>query len=191
MISKLINLGAVEAPSFNQQQRVYMHPVTQTLPDAIKRWAGAIAKALSFAPMEGGWITLDEKHIKAGETHRRAGAHVDGNFYGAAWGSGRWQRNDHTGGLFLLANAEGSCAYTGEIDAEPTPWLNEGSPDSASDGGDCQHMDLSGLTCHRLLPNILYWMNSGGIHESLPLVSDTDRSLLRITLPHNCPQLAC
>jgi hypothetical protein len=193
MISRLVELGTVNTPAFAegftymQKVKVGVH-----IPDILSRWVNAIGTALFFAPMKEAWVTVDERRIPAGETHRRSGAHVDGNFYGAeGWtGPGGWQRNDQTGGLFLLASSEGSVAYTGEIDDVPSPWVNEGAADSPSDGGDCSHMNLGQLVKHRLLPNILYWMNSGGIHESIPVTRDTERSLLRVTLPHNCPQLA-
>lgn len=198
MITRLEKLASIITPSF-AQGFIYMVPVEIgtpcKLPDKFKAWESVVDQVLQFSPAQSGtaFVTIDERIIPQGETHRRPGAHVDGNYFkGLGWGGGAWQRNDHTGGVFLLSSDKGAVAWEGEIDDEPTPWINEGSPDSASDGGDCEHMKpaLASLRETALEPNTLYWMNSGGIHESIPVAHETRRSLLRITLPPDAPQLA-
>ena len=192
MQSRLIAIGAVQTPDF-QPGFSYMTPVEigGRIPDTLNRWSHAIAVALGLCGLKTGtaWVTLDEKALESGQVHRRPGPHMDGNYRQGAWGVDGWKGYDQRGGLFLLASAEGARAWTGDIPGEPTPWNFEGADGKPSDGGDCAHMDLRGMKQHRLLPNVLYWMNSCGIHESIPVHAPVNRSLMRLTLPHYCPQL--
>lgn len=166
------------------------------LPIGLREWEKVVDHVTKHLPIKSGtaYVTIDEREIPGGATHRRPGAHVDGNYFGPqnGWGGGGWHRNDHTGGVMLLASSAGAVAWEGEVSDDPTPWNNEGSADGPSDGGDCEHMrrELASLDKTELKSNVLYWMNSGGIHESIPVKSNTKRSLLRITLPPDYPQLA-
>lgn len=137
------------------------------------------------------FLTVDEKVVQAGKTHRRGGAHVDGNFI-FDWGDGggqpswlnggegrvltpeqhRLQYQSPLGGTIIASNYEGCDVWTGEIDGIP------------GRGGNCEHLrpQFEKLDKFRMRANCAYIGNSLFVHESMPLDQTVRRQLIRLTL---------
>lgn len=157
------------------------------------QFKGLVEEMISGLPIKKGlaYFTVDGKLIKKGESHRRPGVHIDGNFLPSqGWDSGGWKiggggkvlsESDHliayesnTGGL-LIASTHPACkGWNG---------LFEGRP---STGGDCAHINITG-NGFIMNPNVIYYGNSQFLHESVPVDKDVHRTLVRITLPVDYP----
>lgn len=143
------------------------------------------------------FVTIDEKDLKAGQTHRRGGAHVDGVYetavekLGLDWGAGggggwlngvpgrilseeaqRRSYQNENGGMIIVSNHAACQVWLGELDGVP------------GQGGSCEHLrdQFADLDTGVMDPNRVYKTNSTCIHESLPVTEDVRRQLLRITL---------
>lgn len=179
--------------------RVYMHEFDMEnpiLPDGCERWLSTIEEIISYSPTKKGkaYLTIDEKLVRSGETHRRGGPHTDGNYLfgwgggGSGWLTGEDGRflpqdkheqqycSEH-GGMFVVSSYEACKGWNGEFSGQP------------GQGGDCSNIDLSNLSDFILKKNTLYWGNSTFIHESLPVQEDVKRQLIRITLPSDAVSL--
>lgn len=186
MVSEIVNLGHIFMPKYASRQ-VYMQPFS--LDESNHLLDGFIAKMVSFVPHIKGeaYLTVDEKLVKDGRSHRRGGAHVDGNYI-SGWGSSsgwltgvagrKLPESDHAkhycaeaGGTLIISDINGCRGWTGNYSGKPTQ------------GGNCEHIDLSEMDTILMEPNYLYWMNSTAIHESIPIEGHRMRSLIRITLP--------
>jgi hypothetical protein len=135
------------------------------------------------------FFTIHGKKIKKGETLRRGGAHIDGNYepHQMDLGGGGWkvgqdgrdvshpthirQFNKETGGIVLASNYRACNGWIGEYDNKPEK------------GGDCSHFDLD--DSFSLEPNEVYYGNNHFIHESLPMSGDVHRVFARITMPED------
>lgn len=149
-----------------------------------------------FEPKGEAYLTVHTKELKANETHRRPGAHIDGNYIigRASWGGGGgWKvggdgqtltAQEHAlsydvkrGGMLIASDYPACKAWKGVVNGV------------ASTGGDCSHIDLNGHMCETLEPNRVYYGTSQFIHESIPVDKDVTRTLMRITLPADYPYL--
>lgn len=178
--------------------RVYMHKFDMSnpqMPVGYERWNSTLKEIVSESPIKSGmaYITIDEKIVKSGETHRRGGAHTDGNYLFGWGGGGGWltgedgrflPRDKHVeqycsdkGGMLIISSYKACKGWNGDINGEP------------NQGGDCSHLDLSNMENYELDSNTLYWGNSTFIHESLPVDEDIKRQLVRLTLPADSPEL--
>ncbi len=193
--SLITPLGYMPMPVFTDTQ-VYMEPFElgmPVLPLALKLWEDLTRAAV--AHIVGGvgtaFLTVDQKVVHRGLTHRRPGPHVDGNYL-HSWRQGDWKTGGAgrelppelhrasycaPGGGMLIASSHALCrAWVGEYEGEP------------GQGGDCQHLADAGvldrMDSFLLEPFVLYLANSTCIHASLPSGEDIRRSLFRITLPH-------
>lgn len=79
--------------------------------------------------------------------------------------------------LVLASNVQACRAWEGIYTGEPV------------DGGDCTHIDLTGLNELTLLPNTAYRGNVTMLHESLPVPEDCYRTLVRINVPGWSPEM--
>lgn len=77
------------------------------------------------------------------------------------------------GGMIIASNYEACDGWSGVFESIPL------------DGGDCSHIDVSSLNKFRLKANKVYLGNSTFLHESLPILEDVKRQLIRITLPND------
>lgn len=135
-----------------------------------------------------GYLTVDEKEVMPGSSHRRGGPHTDGNYLYGWGGGGGWNtgedgrvltREKHLaqycaeGGGMIIASTYAACrAWVGDFTGEP------------DQGGNCEAIDLTGMDSFLLKPNTLYLANSTCIHESIPIMEKVKRQLFRLTLPH-------
>lgn len=189
------DIGAVALPTFGGDQ-LYMHPVdvvTRQLPAAFSRWEDTVSILLDRAQVKEGivYLTIDEKELTPGKSHRRGGAHVDGvwipemSAHGrpghvvrvGGWEAptGRWKEASNGGGLVLLSSVEGCKAWAGEFEGEPGV------------GGDLEHIrgQLDASAATPLRAGNAYLLNVWGVHESVPVTRLVQRSLVRLTLPES------
>lgn len=199
--SKCKELGAIEFPRFNNI-RIYMEPISldftaisHSVNPNFGEYAPIVLNLLEKLPIKTGnaYLTIDEKLIHAGESHRRGGPHVDGNYIFSWGGGGGWLTGCDGRYLPLDKHRLQYCADKGGMLIASTysackGWLGEFS-DEPEQGGNCSHIDTSSLKEIMLDANKLYWGNSTFIHESLPVAENVYRQLIRITLPADSPDL--
>jgi len=196
--SKSKMIKPISLPEYRGDQ-VYMHEfdmANPSLPKGYERWNTTLKEMVVASPKQTGkaYITIDEKIVKAGKSHRRGGPHTDGNYlFGWGGGGGGWltgedgrllPREQHEeqycsekGGMLMVSSYEACKGWNGDYEGQP------------NQGGDCSHLDLSKMNNFNLKSNTLYWGNSTFIHESLPLEEDVKRQLVRITLPADAEDL--
>lgn len=184
--------------------RIMMMPVEfsnmDSIPNSLEGYKPMIEKLFNEVPDEKGvgYLTIDEKFLKKGETHRRPGLHVDGMFNGGikgGWGGGGWGgsqpipsgswgggggwggSNSSTGGFILASNVPGCRAWKQTVWSDP---IND---------GECGHMEefLKDENSEVLKGGIAYWLNPMCVHESLPMDEDKQRQLIRLSFPNDCP----
>jgi len=188
-------LNKIIFPIFSGKQ-LYMHKTSNKnliLPNGFEEYKNPISNMLSMINDCDGdiYITIDEKMINKNESHRRGGIHTDGNYIYGWGGGGGWltgengrvlskEKHDRqymsTSGGWLIASTFSACkAWKGKVNG----YIGQ--------GGNCDHLSSQLHSCEEitLKENIVYFMNSTGIHESLPVLQNVKRSLLRITLPHD------
>ena len=86
--------------------------------------------------------------------------------------NGVWRSEHFAPELLVLASDVGACvAYVGEVDGDPMV------------GGDCAHLDLSGLERRPLEPHVAHVGNVTMIHESVPVAQTCRRTLVRLNVP--------
>lgn len=159
------------------------------------------------------YLMVDCGIVPAGTTHRRKGLHIDGYWnpeisaHGYAGGHGG-HRSIHSGhgsgrrhsyeppshkgrspfhgsgtnswqdatfeepeGLILASSIAACVGYVGEFEGP------------IREGGDCSHIDLSGLDPIYMQANTIYQGNVTCLHESLPVSTDCQRQLVRLNVP--------
>lgn len=135
------------------------------------------------------FFTIHGKKLKKGQTLRRGGPHIDGNYepHLMTFGNGGWkvgqdgpgintalhdrQYNNERGGIILASNYEACLGWVGEYAGLPNT------------GGDCSHIKLDDP--FMLKRNQVYYGNNHFIHESLEVRDDVHRVLARITMPED------
>lgn len=215
MQSIVKELGTVTFP-LHTMERVYMKEFRKEagLPGELKRWQPTIDQMLLEVDTDGPiYLMIDQGLVKANTTHRRSGVHIDGYWiptlqtHGSQPGGhitnavGRWDNRPswiHSKSkgywdgdywntnpkatdwpdeaLILASNVSASNAYIGEWDGV------------IKDGGDCSHLDLSGLQRVALEANKVYAGNVTMLHESTPVMEDVLRSLVRLSVPGWSPK---
>jgi hypothetical protein len=135
------------------------------------------------------YLTIDQKELKSGETHRRQGLHVDGypltdmddnggswGGGGGGWGGGKGRDWCNGSGLLTVSDVEGCRAWNQTFYGVPKP------------EGDCEHLrdecvdDYSEI----LKPYTLYWLSPSCVHESIPISMNNKRTFVRLSLPSEC-----
>ncbi len=175
MISNIMIGGNVEFPE-NTGERIYMMPFTleSGLPEHVARWQGTIDSMIADIDTdETMYLMVDQGLIKSGDSHRRGGAHIDGNWIASNDGLiARYKTQFVSDESIILASDVSACnAYSGEFIGSP------------KDGGDCSHIDISSADVTRLEANKVYTGNVTMIHESLQVEKDVMRTLVRINVP--------
>jgi hypothetical protein len=179
----IIPLGRVVMPEFSGI-RIMMMPFVLQDPETIpyQQWRAPIAEIVSWNERLHagdtwgvGFLTIDEALVKAGETHRRPGLHVDGI---GAWGG---PKPYAAGGMVLLASHFGCIGW------------NQRMPGPAGDEGDCEHLrsKLDGSRRLEMQPEIAYWCAPGAMHEAVVQPADVRRQLVRVSMPNSCPWHDC
>jgi len=184
-------IGPIKFPVWTgiriQMMPFVMHDMA-SLPPELAHWLAALTTVMaSCREIVGvGYLTIDERVVKAGETHRRPGLHVDGM---GNWGGGSWGAK----GMFMASG----IPLNGNLKT-PTcaAWRQDfiGSPLSGADPGDpmegnCDHLRPQCLLGSRTLlkPDTVYWCDSMCVHESLPMPYSARRTFVRVSMPSDCP----
>lgn len=190
MQSKVAIIGSVSLPLIEGKHSMLPFDLQtlEGLPEQFKATAAAMLKGIK--EVGTAFFTIEGKQLKAGQTLRRPGAHIDGNYepHRMSFGddsNGGWKTGGegspvghptHTrqfctvsGGIILASNFPASQGWVGEYEGV------------AERGGDCTHIELD--TPFMLQPDVVYYGNAHFIHESLPMSADCHRVFARITLP--------
>ncbi len=178
--------ATINLPMFSNT-RVMMMPIElgdiESVPDSLNHWKPSIYELFLLSDCkEGvGYLTIDEKIVKAGATHRRAGKHVDGVYKGKAgpWagdGGGGW--GSAGAGMLTVANVVGCKA-----------WNQAGIEGFAGYEGEADHLasQLKEESATLFQPNMVYWVDGFCIHESLPMEKDCERQFVRLSMPSKAP----
>lgn len=130
-------------------------------------------------PAGVGYLTIDEAELRAGETHRRPGLHVDGvgedGTVGAApYGGGGGYAS---AGMVLMANALGCVGWAGDFEGAPGP------------DGDCAHLAPQCLGREAIFfePLRAYWCGPLAVHQAVPVQRACRRQFLRVSMPSKAP----
>ncbi len=187
--SEAQKVGIITMPNFNYRTSMVLFNletlvgVPKELESLVKDMTRNLKKRKGIA-----FLTADCKQIQKGKTHRRPGAHIDGNYLGLDLGNGGgggWKVGDNgstltreqhqqsycssTGGMLIVSDYQACKGWTGVFDAV------------AGTGGSCEHLELG--DGFWLQPLMVYQTTSQFIHESMPIKEDVTRHLVRITLP--------
>jgi hypothetical protein len=171
-----------DAQDININMMPYVHGDISSLPDETKAFWDIISRC-NFPEGEVCYLTIDERLVKAGTSHRRPGLHTEayeahgcwggpGGAWGAGsigWGGGGWGGQK---GLYMASTVDKSCAiYDTQLDGghlgdcEPIRDMVEQHPRTDTKAG------------------MLYWITDKTPHESLPLSEDTYRQWIRVVSP--------
>jgi len=179
-VSEFRKVGDLKLPPYSGT-RVMMLPIVigdcASIPDFLSHYRWTAWRLAHMADPEHlgkvGYLTIDEKHVLAGTTHRRAGMHVDGG-KDRGWGGGGWAGKDT--GMLTISSHVGCRAWAQTFDGE------------VGDEGDCEglfdELQSSGTL---LAPGTVYWLGGLCVHESLAQPSDVKRQFVRLSLPSEAP----
>ena len=131
--SEFRKVGELALPPFSGT-RVMMLPIIigerGSMPESVSHYAWTAWRLAHMADPahlgEVGYLTIDEKLVPAGRTHRRAGMHVDGG-QDRGWGGGGRPWASATG--MLTVSSHGGCRA----------WAQDFAGD-VGDEGDCEHL---------------------------------------------------
>lgn len=201
--SQFKKLKSITLPEFTGI-RVLMLPILlediDTLPDDLVNYKETVQELIDLSPerIGVGYLTIDEKLVKQNTSHRLKGLHVDGVGTDGRTDIGPWARvglkyacethwdktNLHwydnaagIGGMLTVSNPSGCRAWNKEFDG------------SIKTDGDCEHLRNQFLLEESVVfePNMVYWCNATCVHESLPMLEDTQRTFVRLSMPSNAP----
>jgi hypothetical protein len=174
-----------------------------TLPDYLAGYKDLIWQCPVLAqPSEGGvlkkivYLSVHESLVRAGETHRRPGLHIErpacvsarviphdttygSEYHSACWGLGFSDENGHpVDGIYMASNVDDSC--------EVWPALIDDPAEVTDDHGSVEHMRSymlrSGVRPIKLKANSLTWITDRTPHESLPIKSSVYRQWFRLVV---------
>ena len=178
--SEFRKVGDLTLPSFSGT-RVMMLPIVigerGSLPDFVSHYKHTAWRLAQMCDADHlgkvGYLTIDEKLVPFGRTHRRAGMHVDGG-EGRGWGGGRpWASK---AGMLTVSSHPGCRAWAQEFDGE------------VGDEGSCDHLaDQLKSDGTMLGAGEVYWLGGLCVHESLPQPENVKRQFIRLSFPSTAP----
>lgn len=178
--SSVQKCGRVAFPEFTGE-RVYMREFTKAagLPADLSRWQPTVDAMLDSVDSSGSiFLMVDQAKVLAGASHRRGGIHIDGAWlpelqcHGGGGGTGWRHGVDGPSDTLILASDVFGCrGYAGAVDV------------SIGGGGDCSHIDLSGLDEIDFEPGFAYRGDAlSMLHESIALLRDSFRTVVRLNV---------
>lgn len=187
-------------------ERIYMREFRKRdgLPPDLSRWQLTIDAMLDGIDTDGPiYLMVDQQRVRAGNMHRRGGVHIDGFWMPEIFTHGSPvphhstdpspRRGNHA--IRAAGHGHGTDAKEWPVEAillastisACRAW--EGNYDGAiGNGGDCSGIDLSGLNEIGLEAGRCYAGNVTMLHESLPVLQDSLRTLVRLNVPGWEPQ---
>jgi hypothetical protein len=201
--------GPVDFPAFTGE-RVYMREFLprEGLPDDLRRWQATVDAMLDGIDVAGPvFLMVDQARVQAGACHRRPGLHIDGYWCGSRHNhrpsgvayhgpspspspsphspspspSPRPHRSDgetwetapydDREAIILAADVLGCRAYVGDFARGPRS------------GGNCAHLSVAALDAIDMEPGRVYAGNVTMLHESLPVLNDVERTVVRLNVP--------
>jgi hypothetical protein len=165
------NLG--EKPNFSGPLEAWnevVHEVSSMISDRISGTA---------------FLTVDQREILPGITHRRPGVHFDGvwipeiNAHRTGGGRHRTDNSLDKSGIILVSDYSMCRGWNGVFEGNPGP------------GGDCEPLRdaLEASESFMIDHNEVFWGNAMFIHEGLQASVPVKRTLMRISLPADAPCL--
>lgn len=175
--SEARSLGAIQLPEpTGIRQYMVQYQKGLPFPENLTAYRPIVDDLLERADAEWCYVTVDEGPVQAGETQRRGGVHIDGNWTltegwhtGGYWGN---ERENTAGGIILVSTTGSTRFLTGKAKGH------------VYQGGEYSG-DLEGLTELQCEPNTAYLGNVNALHEALPEAADCVRGFLRLILPKN------
>eukprot|EP01129_Flabellula_baltica_P008194 TRINITY_DN3236_c0_g2_i1.p1 TRINITY_DN3236_c0_g2~~TRINITY_DN3236_c0_g2_i1.p1 ORF type:complete len:297 (-),score=44.93 TRINITY_DN3236_c0_g2_i1:12-902(-) len=164
-----------------------------SLPTEYQRYYHLIRR-LPFHPDEIGkvaYLTIDERVVEAGESHRRPGLHIESpglisnggeHQFGdpviwGEWGGGEFIQDRPKGGIYMGSTVPLSCrVWNVKLDKHK-------AGEDVGSLGDIEHMRPYLGPCFFLKPNVIYWITDSTPHESMPLFSTQTRQFFRVVTP--------
>lgn len=183
-ISSFEHRGAVALPVFSGT-RIMMMPLAlgdlSTVPDFLKAWRPALETLFGMTKDRGvGYLTIDEKIVEPGQTHRRRGLHVDGIYRGGpgAWGAGGpgpWGAPGS--GMLTISSIPGCRAWRGTFAGKP------------GFEGECDHLESQcrDADATTFETGEVYWLDGLCVHESVPMTERVPRQFVRLSMPSCAP----
>lgn len=175
--SKIEDKGSISFPEFTGL-RIMMMPFrledADTIPDFMPQWRSAVGDLIALSNVKNGtaYLTIDEAHVVAGETHRRPGMHVDGlGAWGGGGGKGSWAAN----GMLIASNRIGCRGWHQTFAGEPGP------------NGECEHLAEQCGPEILMQPGRVYWCSPLAVHESIPQRETGARAFVRLSMPSDAP----
>ena len=187
--SKAVKLNRVELPLYTGEVSMVRFDL-ETLAGLPSEFIKIAKEMLKNIKATGyGFFTIHGQVLKSGDTLRRPGPHVDGNYEPCSWdrgGGNGWKVNENgpsidtdyhrdsylkeEGGIILVSNYSSCLGWVGDFNG------------IIGVGGDCSKVNLNSES-FMLDEDVVYYGNNHFIHESLPVDKDVHRVLARITLP--------
>lgn len=165
-------LGELQFPA-RADTRIQMMPVRigdpDSLPKSLDHWRQpflVLCDAGAFGRHEVGYLTIDEKRVESGRSHRRPGLHVD--FFKKHPEYDRVLVRDRE--IVMVSDLAGCHAWKQDFHGLPDP------------EGDCAHLasQCSEEAKIVLQPNRIYGMNRLTVHESVAFNAPTYRRFARL-----------
>lgn len=162
--------------------RVMMMPlaigVLDSIPSFLDHYKDSLVGLFNLAKEHKnkvGYLTVDEKQLSPGQTHRRAGLHVDGVYRdgNGGWGGGGW--GSISTGMLTVSSHEGCEAYNQDFEGWP------------GEEGSCEHLRQELGEGHVFKAGGVYWVHGLCVHESLPMKASVKRQFVRLSLPSDSP----
>lgn len=205
MNSTIQERGPVVFPPFTGE-RIYMREFTKHdgLPADLWRWQDTVDAMLDGADTDGPiYLMADQGFVRAGETHRRPGVHVDGYWNPGLMAHGQprpshvpyppqrpqpkpfprhsLQAQGRHGHRFDGAESEILAIASDVLGCRAFVGDYEGTP---AEGGDCAHIDVSELLAVDCGPGRV-WVGETGtmLHEAIPVTRDVPRTVVRLNIP--------
>jgi hypothetical protein len=184
MQSTVEQRGRVDFPE-HTGERVYMLPVRGQLPSQYSRWQHTVDQMLDgITPTHGYYLMVDQGEVRAGDSLRRPGLHVDGNWiaelgrhghrHASRWDHPRPGFKHHTytpEAIILATDVLGCRSYVGEFETDIGP------------GGECDAVNTAGMHHVDLEPFRSWVGNVTMLHEALPMPSAVKRTVVRLNVP--------
>ena len=183
-VSSCQSRGRVDLPAFSGT-RIMMMPLIlgdlSSVPEFLNHYKPTLQALFNLGGNKGrvGYLTIDEKIVTSGSTHRRQGLHVDGIYQGRAggWGGGGGGWGSAGNGMLTVSSVAGCKAWNQQFVGWP------------GQEGECEHLKDQCQDATELLfsANEVFWVDGLCVHESVPMSQNTPRQFVRLSLPSDGP----